>query len=520
MRPGPAEGPRERHGDRGPWGDGEGDGADGRRRGGGWRHHQHHRFHGRRHRHGHGPLFWRVYLHGVALLVLVAVAVAVTGWLFRPGSVWNGGGPAVEYATSRVEELRHDPPRLAAELTRVREAFGVSATVWDGDGSLVASSAEPPIPRDRAGEGPLRAPGRLRGRPWGWAVPLKDGAILLAAPPPPAEDHLFRLLSIIGAVLVALAVGSVPLARSIAAPLERITDAARRLGEGDLSARANVRGRGEVGELGRTFDEAAARLERLVRSEQELLANVSHELRTPMARIRVALELAAEGDLEKARRHLAGIGADLDELDRLVEDVLAAARLDMANLEAASGQGSRWPIQRAPVDLEAVAREAVGRWGEAHPDRVADLIITPSQSPSGLSQSLPVPGTSQSLSGASESRGAAVQGDAALLRRLVANLVDNAGKYSEAPAPITVRVRVEGGVAVLEVQDRGIGIDAADLPRLFTPFFRTDRSRQRGTGGTGLGLALVKRIADAHGGEVSVASEVGKGTTVTVRLPG
>ncbi|MFT3917594.1 MAG: HAMP domain-containing sensor histidine kinase [Anaeromyxobacteraceae bacterium] len=457
----------------------------------------------------------------MALLVLVAVAVGVTGWLFRPGSVWNGGGPAVEYATTRVEELRQDPRRLAAELLRVREAFGVRATVWDGDGTLVASSAEPPIPRERAGEAPLREAQRLHGRPWGWAVPLRGGAMLLATPPPPAEDHVIRLISIIGAVLFALAVGSVPLARSIAAPLERITDAARRLGEGDLSARANVRGRGEVGELGRTFDEAAARLERLVRSEQELLANVSHELRTPMARIRVALELAAEGDLEKARRHLAGIGADLDELDRLVEDVLAAARLDMANLEAASGQGSRWPIQRAPVDLEVVAREAAGRWGEAHPARVVEL-ITPSGSLPSPSQSLPDAGPSQSSTVPSESRGAgvAVQGDAALLRRLVANLVDNAGKYSEAPAPITVRVRVEGGTAVLEVQDRGIGIEAADLPRLFTPFFRTDRSRQRGTGGTGLGLALVKRIVDAHGGEVSVTSEVGKGTTVTVRLPG
>jgi len=461
----------------------------------GWEHHRHHRGH-RHHRHGHGPLFWRVYLHGVALLVLVAIAVAVTGWLFRPGNLWSGAGRAVEYATLRVEELRADPPRLAVELLRVREAFGVRATVWDGDGTLLASSADPPIPRDRAGPTPPTAPTRTKGQPWGWAVPLRGGGLLLATPPPPGEDHIIRALSILGAVLLALALGSVPLARSIAAPIERITEAARRLGEGDLSARANVRGKGEVGELGRTFDEAAARLERLVRSEQELLANVSHELRTPMARIRVALELAAEGDLEKARRHLAGIGADLDELDRLVEDVLAAAKLDMANLEAASGQGTpgRWPIQRAPVDLSAVARDAVERWREAHPERTVAV-----EAASGLPE---------------------LVGDAAQLRRLVSNLVDNAGKYSEAPAPIAVRVRAEGEAAVLEVEDRGIGIDAADLPRLFTPFFRTDRSRQRGTGGTGLGLALVKRIAEAHGGEVTVASEPGKGTTVRVTLPG
>ncbi len=88
--------------------------------------------------------------------------------------------------------------------------------------------------------------------------------------------------------------------------MERITEAARALGGGDLSVRSNVRARGE---LGRAFDEMAERLEALVRSERELLANVSHELRTPLARIRVALELAAEGDLEKARRYLGEIGA-------------------------------------------------------------------------------------------------------------------------------------------------------------------------------------------------------------------
>jgi len=427
----------------------------------------------------------------VALLLLVAFAVAVVGWGLRRGGSWPAEGAVARYAAVRIAELQGDPPRLATELARVHEAFGILASVWSGDGRMLASSAEPPLPRDLAGWPPPAATARLSSHPglsWGWAIPLEGGGVLLAGgrggPDP------LRGLAIIGAVLLALAVGSIPLARSISAPLERITDAARRLGQGELSARANVRGRGEVGQLGQAFDEAAGRLERLVRSEQELLANVSHELRTPMARMRVAVELAAEGDLEKARRHLAGIGTDLDELDRLVEDVLEAARLDMA----AGGAGDpRWPVERAPVDLGEVAREAAERFREAHPGRAVEVTV--------------------------EGGDAVVQGDGALLRRLAGNLLDNAGKYSEPGAPVGVAVRPEAEAVLLEVADRGIGIDPLDLPRLFTPFFRSDRSRARGTGGTGLGLALVKRIAEAHGGTVTVESEVGKGTTFRVRLP-
>jgi signal transduction histidine kinase len=316
------------------------------------------------------------------------------------------------------------------------------------------------------------------------ALPATGGHLVVAGA---SRGHdPVRGLLFIGAVLVALALGSFPLARSIAAPVERLTAAARALGAGDLSVRANVRARGELGELGRAFDEMAARLERLVRAERELLANVSHEIRTPLARIRVALELAAEGDLERARRYLGEIGQDLGELDRLVEDVLEAARLD------ARGAGA-WPVTRAPVDLGAVVGEAAGRFREAHPGRELSVEVAP-QPP-------------------------LFTGDAPLLRRLLAILLDNAAKYSQAPAPVLLALRAEGGDAVLEVRDRGIGIDPTDLPHLFTPFFRTDRSRARGTGGLGLGLALAKRIAEAHGGTIEVESAPGAGTAFRVKLP-
>jgi len=438
----------------------------------------------------HGRLFWRVYLHGLLLLFLVALATGVVGHALRRADAgWHQRGRgAATYAGARVSELSRDPAALRAELARWREAFRMEASVYGPDGAVRATSVEPPIDPALAGDTPRPdRPVRLRRHGFGWAVPLDDGGLLLVAGDPPEPDPL-RGLAFIGAVLAALALGSIPLARSIAAPVERLTAAARALGSGDLSARAGVKGRAEVGELGRAFDEMAERLERLVRGEQELLANVSHELRTPLARIRVALELAAEGDVAKARRYLTEIGTDLDELDRLVEDVLAAARLDLA-----AGGGPAWPLTRAPVDLDVVLAEAAARFREANPGRALDL---------ALPATLP-----------------AVDGDASLLRRLVANLLDNAAKYSEPPAPVTLAAAAREGGVELEVRDRGIGIDAADLSRVFTPFFRTDRSRARGTGGVGMGLALARRIAEAHGGTIAVESPPGEGTTFRVSLP-
>jgi signal transduction histidine kinase len=437
----------------------------------------HGRHHGKR-------LFWRIFTHGLLLIALVLVAVVVVSFVFDEGW-WREADAVSRYAAERVADLRRDPEALRIELARVREAFGVVATVYAEDGrTVVASTADPPFPPR-----PSPRAGAARGFPArpgsGRALPLRGGGQVVFA----FQHHVdhSRGPVVLIAVLCVIALASVPLARSIAAPVERLTRAARALGAGDLSVRARVRARGEVGELAQAFDEMAERIEAQVRSEKELLANVSHEVRTPLARIRVALELAAEGDLERARRYLGEIGSDLDELDRLVEDVLTTARLDLA----ARGSGQ---VRREAVDLASVMADASRRFTERWPARTLETDVTDA-----------LPG---------------VSGDAPLLRRLLENLLDNAAKYSEAPAAVQLTARGEAGAAVLEVKDRGIGISAEDLPRLFTPFFRTDRSRARNTGGVGLGLALARRIAQAHGGDIEVESEVEKGTVFRVRLPG
>lgn len=441
----------------------------------------------RRGRDGRGRLFWRVYLNGLFLLCLVTVAMGAVGWLTR-----GAGGPRwerlPELAAHMVERDLSDPSRLQGSLARAREAFGADMTVYRDD-RVLATNVEPPLPplpprqRERLAAGPFH----LRGRHLGFAAPLgAPGTYLLVSgawrPFLPA-----RAAGFVGAVLLALALASIPLARAISAPLERLTAAARRLGAGDLAVRVGFGGRGEVGDLARAFDEMAERVERLVRAERELLANVSHELRTPLSRIKVALELATQGDLEASRRYLAEIGADLEELERLVEDVLTAARLE-------SGRADALPLSRQRFPAAELVQRSAERFRGAWPDRRLEV---------GIDGPLPD-----------------LDADPALLRRALDNLLDNARKYSEAGEPVWLSARAEGGALLLEVRDLGIGIDPQDLPHLFTPFFRTDRSRARGTGGVGLGLALAKRIAEAHGGALQVESQPARGTRVLLRVPG
>jgi signal transduction histidine kinase len=440
----------------------------------------------------HPRLFWRVYLYGLFMLAAVAVAMAVAGAALGRGEWARGPQRAVRYAALRVGELRDDPARLAEELRRVREGFGVELALYRDDGTVLAAGVEPAPPplepeeRERLAGGPDRLPGHRFA--WAARIPGKPPAYLVMIGGP-RSPPLERAAAFLVAVLAALALVSVPLARGIVRPLERLTRAARALGSGDLSARAGVDRADEVGELGRAFDEMAERLERLLRQEKELLANVSHELRTPLSRIRVALDLAAEGDLDRARRFLGEIAQDLSEVERLVEDILTAARLDLA----AGRPGAEVPLRREPLPGAELVSRAAERFRAAHPGRTLEVAVD---------ATLPV-----------------LDADAALLRRALDNLLDNAAKYSDPGEPVTLSARAEGGALVLEVRDRGIGIDPADLPRLFTPFFRTDRSRARGTGGVGLGLALAKRVVEAHGGTIAVESGAGKGTAVRLRVP-
>jgi len=295
----------------------------------------------------------------------------------------------------------------------------------------------------------------------------------------------------LAAALAVLALLSIPLARSISAPLEKLAEVTRALGAGKLSARSGVTSDDEIGDLARALDDMAERVVELRKTEKELLANVSHELRTPLARIRMALELVREGDTLSAAGYLTDIEEDLGELERLLDDVMTAARLDLSRGSASDPLPPlRLKLLRAG-DLVEAART---RFEKRVPGRKLVCRVA-----------LDAPD---------------IEADPSLLRRVLDNLLDNAAKFSESHTTITLEAaRADSGALVVEVSDQGIGVDPAELERIFEPFYRTDRSRARATGGVGLGLPLARRIARAHGGSITAHSAPDKGSRFRLIVP-
>jgi signal transduction histidine kinase len=247
--------------------------------------------------------------------------------------------------------------------------------------------------------------------------------------------------------------------------LERLQSSVDALGSGDLTARVQVEGCDEVARLAESFNSAAEQIEQLVGAHKLLLANVSHELRTPLSRLRLTAELLKEVADPKRK---ADLEKDVTEIDALIEQILLSSRLNaIRELEVCE-----------EVDLLALAAEEGARCGES--DITGEPVM--------------------------------VLGDPALLRRMIRNLIENAQQHG-AP-PIEVGVRRQGRHAILTVSDSGDGIPAGERERVFAPFYRPRGAR---SGGSGLGLALVRQIARQHGGGAGAA--VTPASTIEVTLP-
>jgi two-component system, OmpR family, sensor kinase len=434
-----------------------------------------------------GSLFSKIFVHGLVVLIASAAAFISISALFVIPKVdrdvrREGRWLAMQLCgpIPKTDPIREDLPK---EL---------GATVYTFDGNLQDTFMQPPLPPVPAGDIPRLRLERALTISAGVAAyacrsPQSGHYVVLRHPGPPPFSWKLLVALILIAILV-VAVASLPFARSIAKPMERVVAVTRAFGRGDLTARADATRKDEVGALGRAFNEMAEKLEALIRSEQEFLANVSHELRTPLSRIRVVLETAQE-DPRRAQGLLAEIGIDLADLEMLVENVMETMRLDMASASV----GAELPVSFRITKMQAVALEAVERFRRLHPQRELIFISIP--------------------------EAVAVQADPKLLRRLLDNLLENARKYSDDSTSITVTLTATAYAATVHIKDQGIGIDTADLAHVFKPFFRGDRSRSRETGGAGLGLSLAKRIIDAHHGSILIESDPGKGTAVTFTVP-
>jgi len=416
----------------------------------------------------------RVLAHGLAVMILMAGTVLAADRLFVNRWV-----------------------QRALEQRRALVTSGIS--IYGSDGSLVASDMDPPLeppPEDvmarlAHGDGATMVGNRVI------RAVFRDGefrGVVVRRLPPPLEPYpgppmplvLLSLAVCIGVTLLA----SMPLSRAIVRPVEALASSVRRFGAGELGARASLPREDEIGELAAAFDDMAARIESFVLREKRLLADVSHELRTPLARIRVVLELASDGDPARVQSYLGEIAQDLAELEALVDDVLTAARLDMS--AGRLGEGGV-PMHWTSTTVAEVIERARARFARVCPPKQA-LVVE------------------------AEDRAAEIECDPGLLRRAVDNLLDNAAKHAPG-ARVVLRVgRDDAGIGI-EVLDDGPGMSAEVAKRAFEPFSRGDASRDRRTGGVGLGMSIVRTVVEAHGGNVALESSPGHGTRITIRLP-
>ena len=317
------------------------------------------------------------------------------------------------------------------------------------------------------------------------AVPIQDeeqllGAVRLTRNVQQVNDNIRNITIGLGAIgLAALAAGLLLafwLAGSLSRPLTRLAGAAKRLGHGDLAARAgDVSGAREVEELGQSFDEMADRLERSVQAQREFVANASHQLRTPLTAMKLRLEGAiADAPDEAVRQRLEAADLEVDRLSGIVDRLLVMAR------EIEEGTS-------ANVDLGEAVDRAVTRWNERAVERDSTVV--------------------------SRGDGGSARVDPTDLDQILDNLLDNATSY--APGEVTIESGGSNGQVFVSVRDRGPGIDPHDLARVTERFYR---GRGVPSGGSGLGLAIARQLVEKWGGTLSIESAHGEGTTVEVRL--
>jgi signal transduction histidine kinase len=308
-----------------------------------------------------------------------------------------------------------------------------------------------------------------------------EGAVRITYPTSTVDARIRRywlvLAAIAAVVLAVAALAGIRLAAFVARPLSRLEDAAAAVGRGDLGARApEDLGPPEVRSLARVFNETTTKLDQLIRSQEEFVADASHQLRTPLTALRLRLENLERDVAAAGRKELEGALAELERLGLLVDGLLALSR-------AAAGAA---PTEQ--LDLEELVRERVEAWSALAQERGLKLVAE--------------------MDGAVSARAAPGR-----VRQVLDNLVENAVEVSPAGGTVTVTARAAPPWAELRVRDHGPGLDTEGLRRAFDRFWRG-----RGGAGSGLGLAIVRRLVEADGGQVELAPAPGGGLEAIVRL--
>jgi len=308
------------------------------------------------------------------------------------------------------------------------------------------------------------------------------------------HDLLLAIVLLVFAGGIAMILGYF-LSSTVTERIDLLKGAAEKLSQGTLQARVPVQGHDEVSALAVTFNQMAEQLQTADQKQRELeglrrdlIAWVSHDLQTPLTSMRAILEALSDGivdDPETVKRYLNTAQRDVRSLSALIDDLFQMAQLDAGG----------FPLHRAPSSLNDLVSDTL----ESFTELAKQQAIT--------------------LEGQVESDVDPVFMDTQAIGRALNNLISNALRHTPPAGRVSVWVRRTGMRVEVTVSDTGEGIRAEDIPRIFERFYRGEKSRNRGTGGAGLGLAIARGIVRAHGGDIRVESKVGKGTQFTFHIP-
>jgi heavy metal sensor kinase len=400
------------------------------------------------------------------------------------------GGHRPDWMRSGNPGEFHPPPDFE---TLFGEKGGFYYVVWGPDKSIISQSTNAPadIPYPVVAPPAFTSEPVTRGRWRETALPTRRGShMLVGRDIQPELDDLRRLGGLLvmlgGGVMVLGLAGGWWMSNRVTRPITDIGATARAIAEGKMEQRVNIQDTdSELGQLAEVLNNTFDRLQSAFARQAQFTADASHELRTPIAVLisEAQTALARERTSAEYRETVQECLAVAQQMRGLTESLLDLSRFD-------AGQES---LVREPVDLAAIVADTAAR-------------IRPLAEKRGVTVHC-------------ETQPAECSGDPQRLVQVATNLLTNAICYNKSGGEVRLQTRCEGDRAILEVIDTGVGISTEDLPHIFERFYRADKSRNRNEGHSGLGLAIVQAILAAHGGTITAASEIGKGSTFVVSLP-
>ncbi len=433
-------------------------------------------------------------LAGISLVVLIAVGSI---YLFARQTAVE----EIRQFGERSEEMRSS--RIIVELHRYysqrgnwegiqpyveqwASLYGKQIILTDDRNIVVADSSEEQVGKQYKPE----MKGIPLSMPWGARIP---GMLYMnpgLAAEFPSSTNLLQTVSrfLLWGALIAIAVAflfTYFLSRTILAPVKALTTAARQLGQGDLSQRVALKDKGEIGELALAFNSMASDLEKAEKLRRNMIADAAHELRTPLSNIKGYLEAIYDGLKKPDKESIRSLNEEASMLSRLVDDLQELSLAEAGELR----------LIMEPADITALIKQT--EIAKRTQSEEKGLSIT-----TDLSDNLPL-----------------INIDSQRIGQVLNNLANNAIAHTSSGGSIKISAKKKDDRIIISVTDTGEGISPEDLPYIFERFYRTDRSRTRSTGGSGLGLTIAKRLIEAHNGSIDVQSEPGKGSCFTFTLP-